>query len=109
MKLEMITRDDVFETFDTSIVRIDINDNIIRIATINKIPFGGYVVNCLRDTFNEHSYECDFAKTTNSVIYIKAIDEDLIATIRPIVDSTVVAIGFVSTYYDVAAENIEED
>lgn len=107
MKLEINVKDVAFETLDTSLVSIDIVNNVIKIE--GKYIFNTYVLDCLRDTFDKPKFECDFDDNTYSIIYIRPLEEGLIATIIPIEDSKVVAFGYVEKYLDVAAENIEED
>lgn len=109
MKLDIISYDVVFDTVDTTNVYVSIVNNNIKLSTDNTIPFSGGVVNYLRDKFDEDNFECDFDNNTNCVIYIKPLKEQLAATMRKIVNSTIVEFGFISVFYDVVDDNEEEE
>lgn len=109
MRLEIISYDVVFDSVDTTKVYVSIVNNNIKLSTGDTIPFSGSVVNYLRDVFNEDAFECDFDTNSNCVIYIKPLKEQFAATIRKTVNSTIVEFGFISVFYDVAGDNVEED
>jgi hypothetical protein len=107
MKLVKNKCDVAFDMFDTSIVKVNIVNNIIIISSRDGIPFSTEVVNHLRTTFNEYDFICDFDDHSLDVIYIKPIKKGLTATIE--MSKCVVKCGFTTIFYDVAGDNIEED
>ena len=107
MKLVKSKCDVAFDNFDTSIVKVNIVNNIIIISSRDNIPFSCEVINHLRNTFNECDFVCDFDNYSLGVIYIRPIKKGLIAAIE--MSKSVVKCGFVTVFYDVAGDNIEED
>lgn len=107
MKLVKSKHDVAYDMFDTSIVKVNVVNNIIVISSRDGIPFSSEVVNHLRTTFNECDFVCEFDDYTLGVIYIKPIKKGLVATIN--ITKSVVKCGFTVVFYDVAGDNIEDD